>query len=958
MSRRFFRVLSLWLALSLFGLSPRARAYVLENARWPDGTQITLDLSLGAPGYTLLDGDTSWNQVAVDAMNIWNPYLGSGVQFQASYDGTPPAQGDGRNSVFFSDTIYGEQFDEGTLAVTLLHRAGTVTTETDVIVNRALNFDSYRGNRRQTSAGGPLYDLRRILIHEFGHVLGLDHATVSQAIMYAYISDLDTVQFDDINGVTAIYGPPLRMPVITSATAASAQLNASFTYQITATGGQLTYGASGLPLGLQISPYSGYITGTPTQSGVFTIGLTASNKVGLATTTLTLTVAAPPVITSPLFVTALVGLPFSYQITATGNPTSFGSVYVGLGLTYDQNKGLISGTPTSTGTLQTTISATNVGGYAGASLTINVEYDLAAIVLSNMGYSSALSDHPLTLGADGNFYASNNSVILRLTPNGQATIVGTVQPPGTVYPGIFVTPGLISGPDGNLYGTTSAVGQTVPVTVFRMTPAGGLTTLAQLTDDSVGIPHTALVLARDGNLYGTLHQAAAGNKPGAIFRVTADGTLTILHRFDADTEGVGPLGMIQASDGALYGTTNAGGPGGGGTVFKITPDGAFTVLQSFSAAGPAYPNGTLVEGPDGNLYGTTGNETALTPWVTATSSSFFRVTPGAGVTVVRTITSAGEGTYPTELVRGLDGGLYGMATTNGSPSNSAIALKRYTTDGTGIELHRFGSYGSAATHAPTVGTDGGFYCTTFSGAFERIVPGRGPGQFTYVSVQPTVPAAYASTGQQAIFTVSRGGGDDTQALPVFLTYDGAMGAGADGSPLPSTVVIPAGSAAVDVAVQALAGAAEGAINVHVVVGSGYDVNPNAAVAALQVYGTAPLAHPAFTAGEVALSNGVYYLAFLSGNPFGYYAYLSDPRYLYHFDMGYEYWFEANDGKSGVYLYDFKSSTFFYTSPTFPFPYLYDFSLNSVLYYYPDANNAGRYNATACAISTIYPPDGS
>ena len=100
---------------------------------------------------------------------------------------------------------------------------------------------------------------------------------------------------------------------------------------------------------------------------------------------------------------------------------------------------------------------------------------------------------------------------------------------------------------------------------------------------------------------------------------------------------------------------------------------------------------------------------------------------------------------------------------------------------------------------------------------------------------------------------------------------------------------------------------------------------------------------AFFTGETALSNGVYYLSFPNGNYFGYYSFLPNPAYLYHFDLGFEYVFDAADGKSGVYLYDFTSSTFFYTSPTFPFPYLYDFTLNSVLYYYPDPNNAGHYN---------------
>ncbi len=100
----------------------------------------------------------------------------------------------------------------------------------------------------------------------------------------------------------------------------------------------------------------------------------------------------------------------------------------------------------------------------------------------------------------------------------------------------------------------------------------------------------------------------------------------------------------------------------------------------------------------------------------------------------------------------------------------------------------------------------------------------------------------------------------------------------------------------------------------------------------------------FFDGAVALSQGVYYLAFsANGNVFGYYSFLTDPHYIYHFDLGYEYVFDAADGKAGVYLYDFKSQHFFYTSPGFPFPYLYDFSLNAVLYYYPDPNNPGRYN---------------
>ena len=108
--------------------------------------------------------------------------------------------------------------------------------------------------------------------------------------------------------------------------------------------------------------------------------------------------------------------------------------------------------------------------------------------------------------------------------------------------------------------------------------------------------------------------------------------------------------------------------------------------------------------------------------------------------------------------------------------------------------------------------------------------------------------------------------------------------------------------------------------------------------------TITFTHPAFFRGEVDLAQGVEYLQFSNGNVFGYFTFLSDPNYFYHFDLGFEYVIDANDGAGGVYLYDFASNTFFYTSPTFPFPYLYDFSLKTFLYYFPDTNNPGHYTS--------------
>lgn len=98
----------------------------------------------------------------------------------------------------------------------------------------------------------------------------------------------------------------------------------------------------------------------------------------------------------------------------------------------------------------------------------------------------------------------------------------------------------------------------------------------------------------------------------------------------------------------------------------------------------------------------------------------------------------------------------------------------------------------------------------------------------------------------------------------------------------------------------------------------------------------------FFTNEAYLGLGTFYLSFSSGNYFGYYGFLSNPLYFYHQDMGYEYIVDAVDGANGVYFYDFKSNTWWYTSPGYPFPYMYDFNLKTVLYYYPNANSAGHY----------------
>jgi uncharacterized repeat protein (TIGR03803 family) len=181
---------------------------------------------------------------------------------------------------------------------------------------------------------------------------------------------------------------------------------------------------------------------------------------------------------------------------------------------------------------------------------------------------------------------------------------GGVSAPGSP------TGGLIQARDGNFYGVTGNGGATGSGTAYRMTPGGLITVLASFPYDYGG-PRGRLLETDDGDFLGYAGWGSYG--AGVIFRLTPQGALTTVASFNFDN-GKGPVGgLIQANDGSFYGTTEHGGtnccPSSLGTVFRMTPDGVITALVSFSGGeGPfpgANPEAGLVQGSDGNLYGTT-----------------------------------------------------------------------------------------------------------------------------------------------------------------------------------------------------------------------------------------------------------------------------------------------------------------------------------------------------------------
>ncbi len=300
----------------------------------------------------------------------------------------------------------------------------------------------------------------------------------------------------------------------------------------------------------------------------------------------------------------------------------------------------------------------------------------------------------LVQGADGNFYGTTNSggangvgSIFKMTPAGDVTILVSLN--STSVPlGSNPICGLTVGADGNFYGVTQNGGSSNFGTIFKATPAGVLTTLVSFTGTTGAnlgsSPRAALTLAADGNFYGTTATGGAGGF-GTIFKVTPAGVLTTLVQFTGTTgayPGSAPLGAFaQGVDGALYGTTSLGGVNNLGTAFKVTTAATFTSLAAYSGATGAVlgssPKGALVQMADGNFYGTTqtGGLNNL--------GTVFSITPAGVLTTLVNFTGstgAALGQSPQgALVAGADGALYG--TTNSGGLNNVGSIFKVTTGG-------------------------------------------------------------------------------------------------------------------------------------------------------------------------------------------------------------------------------------------------------------------------------------
>jgi uncharacterized repeat protein (TIGR03803 family) len=331
-------------------------------------------------------------------------------------------------------------------------------------------------------------------------------------------------------------------------------------------------------------------------------------------------------------------------------------------------------------------------------------------------FASANGSNPsagVIQGNDGNFYGTTRSggttdrgTIFRMTPSGHLTSMSSFADNGR-----NPNSSLVEGNDGVLFGTASEGGSRELGSVFKLMPSGKLTTLVSFDGTNGGFPLNGLVKAGDGNFYGTTSGGTrAQTFHGTVFKMTPQGILTSLVDFSGANGANPTCELIFGTDGALYGTTSAGGTSDFGTVFKIILDGgfrpSFTTLFSFHGNDGRAPS-RLVEGKDGSFYGTTVRGGAYD------RGTAFRMIPSGELTSLTSFSSS-AGYFPRDgLVEGISGYFYGT-TSSGGARNRGTAFM-ITPVAALVTLVSFGDTLGSSPNGLIAGSDGSFYGTTAYG---------------------------------------------------------------------------------------------------------------------------------------------------------------------------------------------------------------------------------------------------
>ena len=260
-------------------------------------------------------------------------------------------------------------------------------------------------------------------------------------------------------------------------------------------------------------------------------------------------------------------------------------------------------------------------------------------------------------GAQGGF-----GTVFKLHPDGKETILHSFAgtPDGEDPRSVLVRDGA-----DNLYGTTQYGGTNGGYgTVFKLDAKGNLTLLHSFAGTPDGEdPYAGLLRDKAGNFYGTTMFGGTGGGFGTVFKLDANGKLTLLHSFAGTPDGVNPLaGLLRDAAGNLYGTTKYGGTNGGyGTVFKLSAKGKLTLLHSFAGTPDGEnPYSRLIRDSAGNFYGTTFYGGTLG------YGSVFKLDPAGKLTILHSFNDSPDEAHPIAgLILDKAGNLYGTTSDGG-----------------------------------------------------------------------------------------------------------------------------------------------------------------------------------------------------------------------------------------------------------------------------------------------------
>ena len=404
------------------------------NATSTDTKTLVINISLTAPVITSSLAASGATGV------VFGGYTITATNLPTSYNATGLPPGLSINTA--TGAISGTPTTNGTYNTSISATNATATDTQTLVFTIALSAPSITSTLTSSGATGVVFGGYTITATNFptsfnatGLPPGLSINTVTGAITGTpttngtYNTSITATNATATDSKTLVFTIALSPTAITSTLTASGATGVAFAgYTITATNFATSYTATSLPPGLTFDAPSHSISGTPTLNGTFNTTITAANATNTDSKTLVFTIAlSAPAVTSTATASGTTGTAFSYQITASNFPTSYGASGLPTGVNVNTTTGLISGTPTASGTYNATVSATNSTATTSLPVTMTIAISAPTAGPASMtvpvNTATTLNLTPYITGYTG-FTVSGVSISVQPT-HGAVTVSGT-----------------------------------------------------------------------------------------------------------------------------------------------------------------------------------------------------------------------------------------------------------------------------------------------------------------------------------------------------------------------------------------------------------------------------------------------------------------------------------------------------------------------------------------------------